>query len=99
MFENGFCDFERFERPDDGTQEVIDKDILLDETSLSHKLEQIGFEIQTGLLDKYMIKDKKHFNDEVINQVMGNMHYFAALLRGLASEAVWLEEKAGLKKT
>jgi len=97
MFENSFCNFERFELPDEGAQNVIDTDIHSDEP-LSHKLEQIGFEIQSTLLDKDMIKDKKHFKDKAINQAMGNAHYYAAILRELVLECVSLEEKAGLRK-
>jgi hypothetical protein len=94
MITNSFCDFERFEQPSEGTKEVVDLDISSDKSSLSHKLEQIGFELQTTVFDKDMIAS--HPPDNVINEIMGDVHYFGAMLRGLVLDCVELEKKAGV---
>jgi hypothetical protein len=47
-----FCDFERFKQPSKEVLEVVESDITSTKSKLSHKLEQIGFEIQTSFLDK-----------------------------------------------
>jgi len=94
-----FCNFERFERPTDGTLETVEKGVLTNEKSLSKKLEQIGASVQSDLFDKGMTEDKEYFlKKEKIDQLMGDIHYYMATLRGLVSECVELEKKAGIKK-
>jgi hypothetical protein len=99
MDEFGFAsDF--FEKGDEKTDYSIKR--ILSFELLSHKLEQIGAEVQTlCLLDQYMTQDKIDkglLTKETIDQIMSNIHYYMSLLRFLVVEAVSLEEKAGIEK-
>lgn len=95
MIGDRFTKFEYYEKPS-RTESI--KFLNSPTELLSTKLEQIGAEIQNETLDKVMTDNKDLFNKKTVDEVMGNIHYQAAILRDLVKECISLEEKAGLRK-